>query len=138
MLSFIHDVTPLHHSTYSKCLTLIPRARILIPPGYLNPGKGKHIVSIKVVPEQSEQKRLKREKLLGYEHKQTSFSLSFPIKFQRRHWLGNFAWRVESVTQKLRLSSVSFLSVYLSSVAVKLMFGTYRRLVCCMHVLLYF
>jgi hypothetical protein len=41
---------------------------------------------------------------------------AFAMKFQRRHWLGNFAWRVERVTQKLRLSSVSFLSVYLSSV----------------------
>jgi hypothetical protein len=46
----------------------------------------------------------------------TTFSLSFAMKFQRRHWLGNFAWRVERVTQKLRLSSVSFLSVYLFSV----------------------
>jgi hypothetical protein len=35
------------------------------------------------------------------------------MKFQRRHWLEDFAWRVERVTQKFRLSSVSFLSVYL-------------------------
>jgi hypothetical protein len=38
------------------------------------------------------------------------------MKFQRRHWLEDFAWRVERVTQKFRLSSVSFLSVYLFSV----------------------
>ena len=95
------------------------------------------------------------------------FELSFAMKFQRRHWLEDFAgkprsasegrlqldggflkneaihsyknksncqiepmkitlpshceathfaWRVERVTQKLRLSSVSFLSVYLFSV----------------------
>jgi hypothetical protein len=47
----------------------------------------------------------------------TAFSLSFAMKFQRRHLLGDFAWRVERVTQKLRLSSVSFLSVYLFSMS---------------------
>jgi hypothetical protein len=46
----------------------------------------------------------------------TAFSPSFAMKFQRRHWLKDFAWRVERVTKKFRLSSVSFLSVYLSSV----------------------
>jgi hypothetical protein len=46
----------------------------------------------------------------------TPFSLSFAMKFQRRNWLEDFAWRVERVTQKFRLSSVSFLSVYLFSV----------------------
>jgi hypothetical protein len=40
------------------------------------------------------------------------------MKFQRRQWLEDFAWRVERVTQKFRLSSVSFLSVYLFSVTV--------------------
>jgi hypothetical protein len=25
----------------------------------------------------------------------TAFSLSFALKFQRRHWLEDFAWRVE-------------------------------------------
>jgi hypothetical protein len=40
------------------------------------------------------------------------------MKFQRRHWLEDFAWRVERVTQKFRLLSVSFLSVYLFSVTV--------------------
>ena len=40
----------------------------------------------------------------------------FAMKFQRRHWLEDFAWRVERVKQKFRLSSVSFLSVYLFSV----------------------
>jgi hypothetical protein len=49
-------------------------------------------------------------------HISNGISLSFAMKFQWRHWLGNFAWHVECVTQKLRLSSVSFLSVYLSSV----------------------
>jgi hypothetical protein len=39
------------------------------------------------------------------------FPISFAMKFQRRHWLEDFAWRVERVTQKFRLSSVSFLSV---------------------------
>jgi hypothetical protein len=38
------------------------------------------------------------------------------FKKKRRHWLEDFAWRVERVTQKFRLSSVSFLSVYLFSV----------------------
>ena len=42
------------------------------------------------------------------------------MKFRRRHWLGNFAWRVERVTQKFRLSSVRFLSVYLSSVVTRI------------------
>jgi hypothetical protein len=46
----------------------------------------------------------------------TAFSLSFAMKFQRRHWLEDFASRVERVTQKCRLSSVSFLPVYLFSV----------------------
>jgi hypothetical protein len=46
----------------------------------------------------------------------TAFSPSFAMKFQRRHWLEDFAWRVERVTQKFRLMSISFLSVYLSSV----------------------
>jgi hypothetical protein len=30
------------------------------------------------------------------------------MKFQGRHWLEDFAWRVERVTQKLRLSSCLF------------------------------
>jgi hypothetical protein len=46
----------------------------------------------------------------------TAFSLSFAMKFQRRHWLEDFAWRVERVTQKFR--GVCFLSVYLFSVLV--------------------
>jgi hypothetical protein len=47
----------------------------------------------------------------------TSMGISF-LKKKRRHWLEDFAWRVERVTQKFRLSSVSFLSVYLFSVTV--------------------
>jgi hypothetical protein len=35
----------------------------------------------------------------------TAFSLSFAMKFQQRHWLEDFAWRV---TQKFRLSSCLF------------------------------
>jgi hypothetical protein len=38
----------------------------------------------------------------------TAFSLSFAMKFQRRHWLDDFAWRVEGVTQKFRLSRCLF------------------------------
>ena len=38
----------------------------------------------------------------------TAFSLSFAMKFQRRHWLEDFAWRVERVTQKFRLSRCLF------------------------------
>jgi hypothetical protein len=49
----------------------------------------------------------------------TAFSLTFAMKFQRRHWLEDFAWRVEGVTQKFRLSSVSFLTLYLSTVATQ-------------------
>ena len=30
------------------------------------------------------------------------------MKFQRRHWLEDFAWRVERVTQKFRLSRCLF------------------------------
>ena len=44
-----------------------------------------------------------------------SMGISF-FKKKRQHWLEDFAWRVERVTQKFRLSSVSFLSVYLFSV----------------------
>jgi hypothetical protein len=49
----------------------------------------------------------------------TAFSLSFAMKFKRRHWLEDFVWRVERVIQKFRLSSVSFLSVYLFSVSIR-------------------
>jgi hypothetical protein len=38
----------------------------------------------------------------------TTFSLSFAMKFQRRHWLEDFVWRVERVTQKFRLSRCLF------------------------------
>jgi ABC-type long-subunit fatty acid transport system fused permease/ATPase subunit len=38
----------------------------------------------------------------------TAFSLSFAMKFQRRRWLEDFAWRVERVTQKFRLSRCLF------------------------------
>jgi hypothetical protein len=37
-----------------------------------------------------------------------SVSLSFAMKFQRRHWLEDIAWRVERVTQKFRLSRCLF------------------------------
>jgi hypothetical protein len=39
------------------------------------------------------------------------------MKFQRRHWLEDFAWRVERVTQSSGYRGVCFLSVYLFSVA---------------------
>ena len=56
----------------------------------------------------------------------TAFSLSFAMKFQRRHWLEDFAWRVERVTQKLRLSRclfplcISLLCAYMSTFMSKL------------------
>jgi hypothetical protein len=38
----------------------------------------------------------------------TAFSLSFAMKFQRQHWLEDFVWRVERVTQKFWLSRCLF------------------------------
>jgi hypothetical protein len=42
-------------------------------------------------------------------HLPNSVFPTFAMKFQRRHWLEDFAWRVERVTQKFRLSRCLFL-----------------------------
>jgi hypothetical protein len=46
---------------------------------------------------------------------QPAFSLSFGMKFQRRHWLEDFAWRVEPAWKACHKNSgyrgVCFLSV---------------------------
>jgi hypothetical protein len=48
----------------------------------------------------------------------TAFSLSFAMKFQRRHWLEDFAWRVEvrgTRDTKIQVIEVSVSSLYISS-----------------------
>jgi hypothetical protein len=47
----------------------------------------------------------KKEAIFAF---RTGFSLSFAMKFQRRHWLEDFAWRVVRVKQKVRLSRCLF------------------------------